>query len=98
MEDILDVYELPYNPERPVECMDKKPSPLIGNARKALPMRPGDNQKIDNDDINSQLAISNRGRKRKVTLLVSYIYYGVWTGYFNNNKYHHVNALDTLTL
>lgn len=48
MEDVLDVYEIPYNPERPVVCMDEKPSPLIGNVREALPMRPGDDQKIDN--------------------------------------------------
>jgi len=24
MEDVLDVYELPYNPRRPVVCMDEK--------------------------------------------------------------------------
>ena len=30
MEDILDVYELPYNPNRPVVCMDEKPYQLLG--------------------------------------------------------------------
>lgn len=29
MEDVLDVYELPYNPERPVVCMDEKPYQLL---------------------------------------------------------------------
>lgn len=29
MEDVLDVYELPYNPERPVICMDEKPYQLL---------------------------------------------------------------------
>ena len=48
MEDVLDVYELPYNPERPVVCMDENPYQLLGDARKPLPMRPGDNQKIRN--------------------------------------------------
>ena len=51
MEDVLDVYELPYNPERPVVCMDEKPYQLLGEARKPLPMRPGDNQKTDSEYV-----------------------------------------------
>ena len=51
MEDVLDVYELPYNPERPVVCMDEKPYQLLGDAREPLPMRPGDNQKIDSEYV-----------------------------------------------
>ena len=47
MEDVLDVYELPYNPMRPVVCMDEKPYQLLEDARKPLPMRLGNNQKID---------------------------------------------------
>ena len=49
MEDVLDVYEMPYNPMRPVVCMDEKPYQLLGNAREPLPMRPGDDQKIDSE-------------------------------------------------
>lgn len=33
MEDVLDVYELPYNPKIPVVCMDEKPYQLLGEAR-----------------------------------------------------------------
>ena len=51
MEDVLDVYELPYNPQRPVVCMDEKPYQLLDDARTPLPMRPGDNQKIDSEYI-----------------------------------------------
>ena len=51
MEDVPDVYELPYNPERPVVCMDEKPYQLLGDARKPLPMRPGDNQKTDSEYV-----------------------------------------------
>ncbi len=51
MEDILDVYELPYNPERPVVCMDEKPYQLLGEVRKPLPMRPGSDQKVDSEYI-----------------------------------------------
>ena len=44
MEDVLDVYELPYNPARPVVCMDEKPYQLLGDVREPLSMRPGDDQ------------------------------------------------------
>ena len=49
MEDVLDVYEMPYDETRPVVCMDVKPYQLLGEARDPLPMRPGDNQKIDSE-------------------------------------------------
>lgn len=42
---------MPYNPERPVVCMDEKPYQLLGEARKPLPMRPGDNTKIDSEYV-----------------------------------------------
>lgn len=31
MEDVQDVYELPYDPMRPVVCMDEKPYQLLDN-------------------------------------------------------------------
>lgn len=49
MEDVLDVYELPYNPARPVVCMDEKPYQLSGDVREPLPMRPGDDRKTDSE-------------------------------------------------
>ncbi len=49
MEDVIDVYELPYNPARPVVCMDEKPYQLLGDVREPLPMRPGDDQKTDSE-------------------------------------------------
>lgn len=51
MEDILDIYEKPYDPAVPVVCMDEKPYQLLGEAREPLPMRPGDTQKIDSEYI-----------------------------------------------
>lgn len=51
MEDVLDVYELPYNPEVPVVCMDEKPYQLLGEARNSWAMRPGDNKKIDSEYV-----------------------------------------------
>lgn len=51
MEDVLDVYELPYDPTRPVVCMDEKPYQLLGDAREPLSMRPGDTKKIDSEYV-----------------------------------------------
>lgn len=36
---------------RPVVCMDEKPYQLLGEAREPLPMRPGDDQKVDSEYI-----------------------------------------------
>ena len=49
MEDVLDIYELPYDPMRPVVCMDEKPYQLLDDVREPLPVRPGNNQKIDSE-------------------------------------------------
>ena len=51
MEDVLDVYERPYDPMRPVVCMDEKPYQLLEDAREPLPMRPGDDLKTDSEYI-----------------------------------------------
>lgn len=51
MEDVLDIYELPYNPEIPVVCMDEKPYQLLGEARDSWAMRPGDDKKIDSEYV-----------------------------------------------
>lgn len=37
MEDVLDLYAEPYDPQRPVICFDEKPYPLIGETRLPLP-------------------------------------------------------------
>ena len=39
MEDVLDMYELSYDPQHPVVCMDEKPYQLSGQSREPLPMR-----------------------------------------------------------
>jgi hypothetical protein len=51
MEDVLDVYELPYDENRPVVCMDEKPYQFLGEAREPLPMRPGDDEKLDSEYV-----------------------------------------------
>jgi len=47
MEDILDVYERPYDPKRPVVCMDEQPRQLIGEERVPLPAKPGQVERYD---------------------------------------------------
>lgn len=41
MEDVLDLYEAPYDPIRPVVCFDESPKQLIGEVRDAIPPQPG---------------------------------------------------------
>ncbi len=40
MEEILDLYEEPYDPNRPVVCFDERPSQLLDDVRGPLPMQP----------------------------------------------------------
>lgn len=51
MEDVLDVYERPYDDCNPVICMDEKPYQLLGDARESWAMRPGDNKKVDSEYV-----------------------------------------------
>jgi hypothetical protein len=47
MEDVLDIYERPYDSRFPVVCMDEQPVQLIGETRIALPIGRGRNQRYD---------------------------------------------------
>jgi hypothetical protein len=47
MEDILDLYEIPYDAQFPVVCMDEQPVQLIGETRIPLPMQPGQVRRYD---------------------------------------------------
>jgi nucleotidyltransferase/DNA polymerase involved in DNA repair len=41
MEQVLDVYQRPHDPKRPVVCMDETPRQWIGEVNEPEPMRPG---------------------------------------------------------
>ena len=41
MEDVLDVYTRPYDPKRPLVCMDETSKQLVGERRVPLPLQPG---------------------------------------------------------
>ena len=63
MEDILGVYELPSDENRPVVCMDEKPYQLLGEAREPLPLRPGGHEKADSEYVrNGAASLSSPSR------------------------------------
>lgn len=47
MEDILELYCLPYDPQIPLVCMDEQPVQLIKETRKPLPAGPGKPVRVD---------------------------------------------------
>jgi transposase len=49
MEDVLETYERPYDPEEPVVCLDEKPVTLHADVRPAWPAVPGREARRDNE-------------------------------------------------
>jgi hypothetical protein len=47
MEQVLEVYRRPYDPRRPVVCMDEQPKQLIAEARRPIPPAPGRPARVD---------------------------------------------------
>jgi hypothetical protein len=47
MEDILDLYETEYDPEKPVVCVDEKPYQLLDNKIEPIPVKKRQPEKID---------------------------------------------------
>jgi hypothetical protein len=47
MEDVLDIYSEPFNPKKPVICLDEKPYQLLGDTRKSTLPKPGKIAKQD---------------------------------------------------
>ena len=71
MEDVLEVYHRPYDPQRPVVCMDECSKQLIGEVRTPLPPKPGQIAKYDSEyerrgTANVFMAVEPLGGKRKL--------------------------------
>ena len=47
MEDVLDVYEAPYDEKRPVVCFDESPQQLIAEVREPIPATPDHPECVD---------------------------------------------------
>jgi len=56
MEDVLDVYERPFDPRRPQVCMDELHVQLVGETRIPLPAAPGRRQRIDYEYVRNGTA------------------------------------------
>jgi transposase len=51
MEEVLEVYEKPYNPKKPVVCVDEKPAVLQGETKVPLPMKKNRSKRVDYEYI-----------------------------------------------
>jgi len=51
MEDVLGVYERPFDPKRPVVCFDEQPRQLIGEKLVPIPAEPGQVERYDSQYI-----------------------------------------------
>ena len=49
MEDVLETYERPYDPQEPVVCLDEKPVTLHADVRPSSPAKPGREARQDNE-------------------------------------------------
>ncbi len=56
MEDVLEVYHLPYTEEYPVVCMDESSKQLIGEVREPIPGRPGKVRRVDDEYVRNGVA------------------------------------------
>jgi DDE superfamily endonuclease len=79
MEDVLEVYRRPHDPERPVVCLDECGKQLIGEVRTPLPPRPArgdrpgraarhDCEYVRNGTANLFVAFEPLGGRREVTV------------------------------
>ena len=51
MEQVLEVYKRPYDPQRPVVCMDEQPKQLITETRRPLAVEPGQPERVDHEYV-----------------------------------------------
>ena len=47
MEDVLEVYQRPFDPKRPLVCMDEISKQLVSDSRPPLPLQPGQPERYD---------------------------------------------------
>ena len=73
MEDVLEVYRRPYDPRRPVVCLDEQPTQLIKETRQVIPAQPGQPKRDDDESERAATAVNFMlteplGGGRKVTV------------------------------
>ncbi len=73
MEDVLDLYAEPYDPQRPVVCFDEKPVQLVEETRAPRPVAPGQPARYDYEyrrkgTANIFLTVEPLAGRRQVTV------------------------------
>jgi len=73
MEDVLEVYARPYDPNFPVLCMDESSMQLIGEVHEPIPAAPGHPVLVDDEYVRNGVAsifieVEPLGGKRKVKI------------------------------
>lgn len=71
MMDVLEVYERPYDPKRPVICVDEKSKQLLEKTRPDIAGKPGRVRRTDyeykrNGTVNIFVAVEPKGKTRKI--------------------------------
>lgn len=56
MEDVLAVYQRPYDPDYPVVCMDESCKQMIGEVHEPIPCAPGKPKRIDDKYVRNGVA------------------------------------------
>jgi hypothetical protein len=56
MEDVLEVYHLPYDADYPVVCMDESSKQLIGEVHTPIPGKPGQPLRMDDEYVRNGVA------------------------------------------
>jgi hypothetical protein len=56
MEDVLDAYQSPYDPQFPIVCMDESNKQLVGEVHAPLPPAPGRGQIVDHEYVRNGVA------------------------------------------
>jgi len=56
MEDVLEVYKRPYDPKRPVVCLDETSKQLVGEVAKPAPAAPGQVAHYDYEYVRNSVA------------------------------------------
>ena len=56
MEDVLEIYHLPYNEKRPVICLDELPFQLLGEKVEPILMKAGKEKKFDSEYVRHGVA------------------------------------------
>lgn len=56
MENVLATYARPYDPRRPVACLDEKSKQLVAESRKPISVRPGEPKRCDHEHVRAGTA------------------------------------------